>query len=314
MVEGVRHLDQLVVDEGLAARGPRAGARRRPAGSRGAAGADWARGRCSTRPANCWPSMNGVTIDGPSRRSCSPATLARLPSGDPDRPGPCPAPPEGSVVTIGAYDGVHLGHRAVIAEVRRRAAATTAPAVVTFDRHPASVVRPESAPLLLTDLDQKLELLADTGRGSLPWSTSTRRAAGDGRALRPTRCSSTACAPGSVVVGRGLPLRAPARGQRRSAPRDGRRLGFDVDGLSLVHAGGGPPATGPGGLHRHPPGAGRRRPRASDDLLGRPYQVRGEVVDGDARGRVLAFPTATWRCPRQPPPGRRHLRRLVRVA
>ena len=63
-------------------------------------------------------------------------------------------------VTIGAYDGIHLGHQAVIARTRaeaeRHGAAT---AVVTFDRHPASVVRPESAPRLLTTLDQKLELL-----------------------------------------------------------------------------------------------------------------------------------------------------------
>ena len=70
----------------------------------------------------------------------------------------------GSIGTIGAYDGVHLGHRAVIGDVRRRAAAGGhASAVVTFDRHPAQVIRPESAPLLLTDLDQKLELLAATG-------------------------------------------------------------------------------------------------------------------------------------------------------
>ena len=52
-----------------------------------------------------------------------------------------------SVVTIGAYDGVHLGHSAVIDEVKRLAAALDARSVVvTFDRHPASVVRPESAP------------------------------------------------------------------------------------------------------------------------------------------------------------------------
>ena len=70
----------------------------------------------------------------------------------------------GSVLTIGAYDGVHLGHRAVIGEVRRIAEARgVKSAVVTFDRHPASVVRPESAPKLLTSLDQKLELLETTG-------------------------------------------------------------------------------------------------------------------------------------------------------
>src|SRR5437763_4433618 len=76
----------------------------------------------------------------------------------------CPLPVAGSAVTIGAYDGVHLGHRAVIEEVRTRASPLGVPtALVTFDRHPAAVVRPESAPKLLTDLEQKLELLAQAG-------------------------------------------------------------------------------------------------------------------------------------------------------
>src|SRR2546425_9126642 len=76
----------------------------------------------------------------------------------------CPVPANGSAVTIGAYDGVHLGHRAVIDELRRRASTLGChTAVVTFDRHPAAVVRPESAPKLLTDLEQKLELLAAAG-------------------------------------------------------------------------------------------------------------------------------------------------------
>src|SRR5271167_2512028 len=71
--------------------------------------------------------------------------------------GPC-------AVTIGAYDGVHTGHRLVIEQVRRVAQDQgLRSAVVTFDRHPASVVRPESAPHVLTDLGQKLELLASTG-------------------------------------------------------------------------------------------------------------------------------------------------------
>src|SRR5215469_6230299 len=72
--------------------------------------------------------------------------------------------PDGSAVTIGAYDGVHLGHRALLAELSaeagRRGLETV---VVTFDRHPAMVVRPSSAPKLLCDLDQKLELLAEAG-------------------------------------------------------------------------------------------------------------------------------------------------------
>ena len=71
---------------------------------------------------------------------------------------------QGSVVTVGEYDGVHRGHRTIVSEMHRLAAERgCATAVVTFDRHPATIVRPESAPLLLCDLDHKLELLAETG-------------------------------------------------------------------------------------------------------------------------------------------------------
>ncbi|MGO9559043.1 MAG: adenylyltransferase/cytidyltransferase family protein [Acidimicrobiales bacterium] len=71
---------------------------------------------------------------------------------------------QGSVVTIGAYDGLHLGHRRVIDDVCRLARAEGLESiVVTFDRHPASVVRPDSAPLQLTSLSQRLELLHDAG-------------------------------------------------------------------------------------------------------------------------------------------------------
>src|SRR5881394_2625439 len=76
----------------------------------------------------------------------------------------CPAPEQGCVVTIGAYDGVHVGHRSLVGRVQTMASELgCATAVVTFDRHPATVVRPDSAPKLLTDLDQKLELLAALG-------------------------------------------------------------------------------------------------------------------------------------------------------
>ena len=77
---------------------------------------------------------------------------------------PGTAPAHRSVVTLGAEDGVHKGHRAVIAHVQAEAKRLGCQGVVvTFDRHPASVVRPESAPKLLTDSDQKIELLAGTG-------------------------------------------------------------------------------------------------------------------------------------------------------
>src|SRR4029079_15942196 len=70
----------------------------------------------------------------------------------------------GAVVTIGVSDGVHRGHHAVLRLVRELADARGLAAVcVTFDRHPAEVVRPDSAPKLLTTPQQKLELLAATG-------------------------------------------------------------------------------------------------------------------------------------------------------
>ena len=69
-----------------------------------------------------------------------------------------------TVVSIGVYDGVHLGHQAVLASLSREAAERgLRSAVVTFDRHPALVLRPENAPHLLTTLEQKLELLEAAG-------------------------------------------------------------------------------------------------------------------------------------------------------
>jgi riboflavin kinase/FMN adenylyltransferase len=70
----------------------------------------------------------------------------------------------GSAVTIGAYDGIHIGHRQVIELVRRRASeAGLRSVVVTFDKNPAAVINPASAPPRLTDIDLKMELLNNTG-------------------------------------------------------------------------------------------------------------------------------------------------------
>ena len=76
----------------------------------------------------------------------------------------CPGSEAGHVLTIGVYDGVHLGHQAVIRTAQETGLRLGVPmAVVTFDPHPAYLLRPESAPPLLTDLEQKLDLLEDLG-------------------------------------------------------------------------------------------------------------------------------------------------------
>ena len=73
----------------------------------------------------------------------------------------------GSIVTIGNFDGVHRGHQQVVAGVVARAAETGAlPVVTTFDPHPMTVIHPDSAPLRLTDLDRRLDLLDELGVGA----------------------------------------------------------------------------------------------------------------------------------------------------
>ena len=234
--------------------------------------------------------------------------------------------PGGSVVTIGAYDGVHLGHQAVLREVRKLARALSPPAatsgaraglgpppaatgevrrtrvpvavesvVVTFDRHPATVVRPESAPKLLTDLDQKLEVLAATGdvdhvvviRFDLARSQEepeefVQEVLVDALGAR------------VVVVGEDFHFGRRRRGNVALLRERGVELGFEVVGLGLLDL---PGAAAPGVAGPVSSTAIRRlleqgRIDEATALLGRPYEVRGTVAGGEQRGQQLGFPTA----------------------
>ena len=211
----------------------------------------------------------------------------------------CPRPPGGTAVTIGAYDGVHLGHRAVIAEVRRRADARgLATAVVTFDRHPASVVRPESAPRLLTDLDQKLELLAETGVDYCLVITFDDR-----RSQEPAddfvREVLVGCLGArAVVVGDDFHFGHGRSGNVSLLREMGAELGFDVEGLDLVGPDGRPAVDADrvsSTRIRHALAEGDLA--LANALLGRPHEVRGVVARGDKRGRELGFPTANVSVP-----------------
>jgi riboflavin kinase/FMN adenylyltransferase len=209
--------------------------------------------------------------------------------------GSCPFP-SGTALTIGAYDGVHLGHQAVIAEVRRRAADLgCASAVVTFDRHPASVVRPESAPRLLTDPEQRLELLAATGVDAtvlVPFD-ETRALESPEEFVEDVlvRCLGAKV----VVVGDDFHFGHQRRGNVPLLRELGARHGFDVEPLALV-----PRADG---VDEPVSSTAIRRALAGGEvdlaarLLGRPFEVRGTVVQGDQRGRLLGFPTANVEVP-----------------
>jgi riboflavin kinase/FMN adenylyltransferase len=208
-------------------------------------------------------------------------------------------PGEGSVVTIGAYDGVHLGHQAVIGEVRRRAtAAGLASVVVTFDRHPASVVRPESAPRLLTDLDQKLELLAATGIDRCLVLTFD-----EARAREPAEDFFTEVLVGAhgtkaVIVGEDFHFGHQRTGNVAMLRREGEVFGFDVVGMELVDEAGEVAGDRPRASStaiRHALVAGDLVTATA--MLGRPYEVRGLVAHGDERGRELGYPTANVSVP-----------------
>jgi riboflavin kinase/FMN adenylyltransferase len=208
----------------------------------------------------------------------------------------CPRPPEGSAVTLGFFDGVHLGHQLLIGEARRLAAEQRARSVVvTFDRHPASVVRPESAPLLLTTLDHRLELLAATGVDHVLVvdfdEERSRESPEDFVETVLVDCLRTR----AIVVGADFHFGHQRRGDVALLSEMGRSRGFQVEGVQLL----GSAAEGA----RVVSSTAIRKALAEGDLpaantmLGRPHEVRGTVRPGDARGRELGFPTANVAVP-----------------
>jgi riboflavin kinase / FMN adenylyltransferase len=199
-------------------------------------------------------------------------------------------PSGGTAVTIGAYDGVHLGHQALLGELRQRAdAGGHETVVVTFDRHPASVVRPQSAPRLLTDLDQKLEVMAATGRVDhvvvLHFDEIRAREEAPDFVKEVLVDSLHA---GLVVVGEDFHFGRGRRGNVALLRQIGSASGFDVVGMALV---GSISST----QIRERLGAGDIDAAAA--LLGRFYEVRGVVGRGEGRGRDLGFPTANVEVP-----------------
>lgn len=214
--------------------------------------------------------------------------------------GACPRPDHGSVVTIGAYDGVHLGHQAVIAAVRARAAGGGMDsAVVTFDRHPASVVRPESAPRLLTDLEQKLELLAVTGLDRCLVVTFDEARSKEPAEEFVQEVLVDCLAARVVIVGEDFHFGHQRLGNVQLLRSMGAELGFEVEGLPLVDASGAPAGDeddkASSTAIRHSLVAGDLG--RAVHLLGRHHEVRGLVARGDARGRELGFPTANVSVP-----------------
>ncbi|MCF6509628.1 bifunctional riboflavin kinase/FAD synthetase [Blastococcus sp. MG754426] len=202
-----------------------------------------------------------------------------------------------TVVTVGMYDGVHRGHQKLIGAAVARARAMRRPCLLlTFDPHPAEVVRPGSHPAILTSLDRKAELVAELGVDAmcvLPFTAEFMK-------LPPETFTHTVLVErlhaAQVVVGENFTYGHRAAGTVTSLTAEGRRFGFAVEGVPLAQdASEDGEVTISSTYVRACVAAGDLVPAAR--ALGRPHRVDGVVVRGDRRGRDLGYPTANVETP-----------------
>jgi riboflavin kinase/FMN adenylyltransferase len=202
-----------------------------------------------------------------------------------------------TVVTIGMYDGVHRGHQVLIGAAVARARAMRRPALLlTFDPHPAEVVRPGSHPAILTSMDRKAELVAELGVDAmcvLPFTQEFMR-------LPSETFTHTVLVEhlhaAQVVVGQNFTYGHKAAGTVETLAREGRRFGFAVEGIPLAEdSSDDGEVTISSTYIRACVAAGDMVSAAR--ALGRPHRVDGVVVRGDRRGRELGYPTANVETP-----------------
>jgi len=195
------------------------------------------------------------------------------------------------VVTIGVFDGVHLGHQRMVATAVSRAREAGLPAVVlTFDPHPSEVVRPGSHPPVLTGPRRKAELLEQLGVDGLcvlPFTVEFSRLAPDEFAHLVLVEHLQAAA---VVVGENFRFGWRAAGDVALLTTLGSRWGFATVGVPLLPLPTGPSVAISSTYVRSCVHAGDVA--AATTALGREHRVEGVVVRGDRRGRELGYPTA----------------------
>lgn len=196
-----------------------------------------------------------------------------------------------TVLTLGVFDGLHLGHQLVMRTVVERArAARSVPTVITFDPHPRAVLHPESAPPLLQTFDQKVEALGVLGIEQTIVVHFTRSfaevcAADFLRDVVHDRLQAR-----EVYLGKGFAFGHNREGNIELLKRVSLELGFHAEEVPEVQLRG----------RRISSSLIRRlllegRVNLSRRMLGRPYGVEGRVVRGRERGRTLGFPTANLR-------------------
>ena len=205
-------------------------------------------------------------------------------------------PPEAdpSVVVLGTFDGIHLGHRAILGTAVTQARLFGLQALAcTFDPHPLEVLQPERSPLPITTLEEGLELIADTGIDTTVVVAFTRAVAMVEPEDFVRRVVVGTLKAQDIVVGFNHRFGRGARGDAALLDRLAVELGFRAHVVPPLTVDGVPVSSSEirNALQRGD------LPRA-ERLLGRAYSIRGEVVRGAGRGRTLGFPTANVRTAR----------------
>jgi riboflavin kinase/FMN adenylyltransferase len=192
-----------------------------------------------------------------------------------------------TVVVIGNFDGVHLGHQHVLATAREHADAEGLRVVaVTFDPHPMAVLRPDHAPIMLSDPESRSRLLEEAGADDVYVIRFSREIASWTPEEFIERILVDALHARHVVVGANFRFGSRAAGDLDTLRRAGQEGDFDVHGITLD---GGPQVWSSTYVRTCLAGGDVE---GAAEALGHPYAVTGEVIKGDRRGRELGFPTA----------------------
>ena len=193
-----------------------------------------------------------------------------------------------TVLTIGAFDGVHLGHQHLIGSAVRRARELGCQsAVLTFDPHPDLVIHPERDRLYLTSLEERAEHIARLGADLLIVMPFTRETMGL-TALEFMSQVRGAVALRELWIGWDFALGRKREGDLARLRQIGQQLGYAVHPVDEFTLADGTPISST--RIRGALAAGDLETAAT--LLGRPFAVQGPVAEGDRRGRTIGFPTA----------------------
>jgi riboflavin kinase/FMN adenylyltransferase len=204
-----------------------------------------------------------------------------------------------TVLVVGNFDGVHRGHQSLFACANALADQHNATVIaVTFDEHPVSVLRPDQAPPMLMQHNQRAAALADLGVSQIEWLHPTPELLG----LPPEQFIETLVDrfnPVAMVEGPNFRFGKKRRGDPQMLRQLGQRFAFDVQVLDLMSVPLRDKTLAPisSSLVRWLVGHGRVTD--AQICLGRPFALMGEVVRGDQRGKGIGYPTANLNCGKQ---------------